>query len=394
MPHLRSKPRIVLLGMLSRHPVAGIVWLTMQYLVGFHRLGCDVYYVDAHGAIPRSFMEGEDDGREKAAAFIDGVMRHFGLPGRWAYQAVHSDGACYGMSESELANLYRSADLIINLHGATMRLPDYLQKQQLVYLGTDPVEREIALHDQVPETVEFIERHGVLFTWATNYGRDDCKLPVFERYPFVPTLQPIVLDFWHSKERNGAGDLFTTIGSWRQMGREVQFQGETFHWSKHLEFAKFINLPRRTKQAFELALAGYNDRDRERLESRGWRVRDAGTVSQDVDVYRRYIADSRAEFTVAKDQNVRLRTGWFSDRSASYLAAGRPVITQETGFSNVLPAGQGLFVFSTMEEILEALESIHSAYSEHCRAAASLAREYFAHDVVLTRLLAQVGVEI
>src|SRR6266496_228825 len=107
--------------------------------------------------------------------------------------------------------------------------------------------------------------------------------------------------------------------------------------------------------------------------------------------YRRYIAESRGEFTVAKDQNIRLKSGWFSDRSASYLAAGRPVITQETGFSNVLPTGQGLFAFSTLEEILEAVASINSAYDRHCRAASTLAREYFRSDVVLKRMLAEVG---
>jgi hypothetical protein len=127
------------------------------------------------------------------------------------------------------------------------------------------------------------------------------------------------------------------------------------------------------------------------LEDKGWRVRDAISLSKDVDVYRRYIARSQGEFTVAKDQNVRLRSGWFSDRSATYLAAGRPVITQETGFSNILPTGQGLFAFSEMEDILQALETIEAAYEHHRRAAATIAQEHFSYDVVLPRLLADLG---
>jgi hypothetical protein len=180
-------------------------------------------------------------------------------------------------------------------------------------------------------------------------------------------------------------------GNWRQPWRRIRFQGELYHWSKHYEFLKVIDLPSRTCQGFELALSSYEGADREMLEEKGWKVRHALDFSQDLDNYRDYIQCSRGEFTVAKDQNVRLRSGWFSERSAQYLAAGRPVITQETGFSNVLPTGQGLFAFSTMEDVLSAVEEINSDYERHCRAAAELAREYFNYDVVLKRLLADVG---
>ena len=170
--------------------------------------------------------------------------------------------------------------------------------------------------------------------------------------------------------------------------------GERYSWSKHNEFMKFIDLPQRTAQPFELALSSYEPGDQEMLEGHGWQVRHALDFSTDPDAYRDYITGSRGEYTVAKDQNVRLRTGWFSDRSATYLAAGRPVINQDTGFSNVFPTGEGLFGFSTMEEILAAVEAINSDYARHSRAAEEIAREYFAHDVVLGRLLEDVGVEL
>jgi hypothetical protein len=163
-----------------------------------------------------------------------------------------------------------------------------------------------------------------------------------------------------------------------------------YEWSKHHEFLKFLDVPCETGQAFELAMNRYGE-DRGLLERHGWQVRDALAFSTDIDAYRDYVAHSRGEFTVAKDQNIRLRTGWFSDRSATYLAAGRPVITQETGFGNILPTGKGLFAFTTMEEIGEAVEQINRSYVCQCRAAREIARAYFSYDVVLPRLLNDIG---
>jgi GT2 family glycosyltransferase len=391
---IHGRKKIVLLGMMTRMPVAGNIWVVGHYLVGFQRLGYDPYYVEAHARTPGAFMEHEtDDGSAKAAAFIDRVMRRFDLGDRWAFHALHEDGRCYGMSHTELQRLYQSAELIINLHGGTIPLPEHSATGRLIYLETDPVELEIELHDNNRQTIEFLEPHSAFFTWGGNYGQPDCRVPLSDRFHFHPTRPPVVCDFWENGEAQG-GECFTTIGNWRQVGRDVTFQGETYSWSKHHEYLKFIDLPRRVEQAFELALAGFEDPDRQLLESHGWRVRRALDFSSDLDAYRHYIRQSRGEFTVAKDQNVRLRSGWFSERSAQYLAAGRPVITQETGFSNVLPTGEGLFGFSTLDEIVASVEAINSNYSAHCRQAAAVAREYFNYDVVLKPLLAELGVTV
>jgi hypothetical protein len=216
-------------------------------------------------------------------------------------------------------------------------------------------------------------------------------LPVSDRFEFRPTRQPVVMDFWDHAGRE-TGDAFTTIGNWQQPWREVVFRGQTYSWSKHHEFLKVIDLPRRVPgQPLELGLSSYSPEDAGMLKSHGWRVRHALDFSMDADAYRRYIAESRGEFTVAKDQNVRLRSGWFSDRSATYLAAGRPVVTQDTAFGNVLPTGEGLFAFTTVDDAAAAIEAIHSDYPRHRRAASAVAREYFGHDVVLGRLLREVG---
>jgi hypothetical protein len=390
-----AKPeKLVLLGMMSRRPVGGQVWMTLHYLIGLRRLGYDVYYVEAHGCTPGEFMRTDrDDGWSKAAGFIDRVMRRFDMGDRWAFHARHASGRFYGLSESRVKELYRSASAIFNLHGGTVPAPEHSASGRLVFLDTDPVDVQIEVHDGVDATLKYLEPHSAFFTFAENYGRPDCKLPVSDRFPFKPTRQPVVLDLWDSRDQDD-GLAFTTIGNWRQHQRVIVYQGEEYHWSKHLEFLKFLDLPRRTRQEFELALSGssFDAEDRALLENNGWRVRDALGFSYDLDTYRRYITGSRGEFTVAKDQNIRLRTGWFSERSVTYLASSRPVITQETGFSNVLPAGEGLIAFSTTEEIVAAVEAINRDYQRHRRAALGVARECFSHDVVLPRMLSELGI--
>lgn len=387
---IASKKKIVMLGMMTRIPVAGAVWGAMQYLIGFQRLGYDVYYVEAHARTPSMLMEhDDDDSSELAAAFIDKVMRRFDLGDKWAFHALHDDGRCYGMSESQLQQLYQSADLIINFHGGTVPRPEHSATGRLMYLETDPVELEIELYHKDAQAIAFLEPHSSFFTWGLNYGHPDCQVPLPVQFSFKTSCPVVVPDFWQSHV-NGAASRFTTIGNWRQ-GGQVKYQGKVYTWSKHHEYLKFLDLPSRTSQKFELALSSYNDEDRCLLEQEGWQVRPSMDFSTDLDAYRRYITDSRGEFTVAKDQNVRLRSGWFSERSAQYLASRRPVITQETGFSNVLPTGRGLFGFSTMDDILAAVDSINSDYASHCRAASEIAREYFSYDVVLPKMLQEVG---
>lgn len=390
--YVAEKKKIVLLGMMSKIPVAGVVWQTVHYLIGFERLGYEVYYVEAHARTPSMFMEREDDdGSAKAAAFIEQVMQRFDLGDRWAFHALHEDGRCYGLSELQLKQLYDSADLIINLHGGTIPLPEHSATGRLIYLETDPVDLQIELHRGNQEAIDFLSPHCAFFTFGENYGQPDCRLPISDRFNFLPTRQPVVLDFWQAPYSNGAGKTFTTIANWRQAWREVEFEAETYHWSKHLEFMKFLDLPVRTNQEFELALSGCDESDEKLLESKKWKVRPALGFSGDIDSYRQYITGSRGEFTVAKDQNIRLRSGWFSDRSATYLASGRPVITQETGFSNVLPTGKGLFAFSTLEEIIDAVGQINADYETHSRAAGEIAQEYFSADRVLSSLIERVG---
>jgi GT2 family glycosyltransferase len=387
----RARRKIVLLGMMTKIPVAGVVWQTLHYLIGFQRLGFEPYYVEAHARTPGMLMrDASDDSSLLAASFIRDALARFGLASNWAYEALHADGRLYGMSEGELRRLYSSAELIVNLHGGTEPRPEHYETGRLVYLETDPVQLQVELHEERQSTLDFLEPHVALFTFGENYGRPGCRLPVSDRFDFHATHQPVVVDFWLGAAPGQAN--YTTVANWSQAWRDVTLDGERYGWSKDQEFRKFLGLPSRTSCAFELALASYTPQDRELLESRGWGVRHALDFSTDPDAYREYIRGSRAEFTVAKDQNVRLRTGWFSDRSATYLAAGRPVVTQDTGFGSVLPTGDGLFAFSSIDDALAAIETIEADYAKARQAAFEVAREHFDANVVLGQMLETLGV--
>jgi GT2 family glycosyltransferase len=384
---------MVVLGMMTKMPVAGVVWQTLHYVLGLRRLGFDPYYVETHGRTPSMLMRDETvDGFAQGAAFLASIMRRFDLGDRWAYRPLYEDPRCFGMSQRELEKLYGSAELLFDLHGGTEPLPELSATDRLVYVETDPGQLQAELAAGLQSTFDFLDSHCAYFTYAENYGAPDCGLPFGERYEFHPTRQPVLTDLWESSGPP-THERFTTIGNWRQHWRDITLDGEVYTWSKHQEFERFIDLPARLGNRFELALGSYADTDRQLLEGAGWRVAHAADFSMDLHAYRNYIGRSFGEFTVAKDQNVRLRTGWFSDRSATYLAAGRPVITQDTGFGSALPTGDGLFAFTDADQVAEAVELIDADPRRQRRAAVAVARDYFAHDVVLGEMLDHLGVD-
>jgi hypothetical protein len=209
------------------------------------------------------------------------------------------------------------------------------------------------------------------------------------RFRWLPTRQPVAVDLWEDGAPL-AQAAYTTITTWHNQGKNIEYGGDTYYWTKDREFEKFLDLPRRRPVPFELA-AGVTPEVQERLTKHGWRQVHSLEVSRTPDSYRTYITRSRGEFTVARDQYVRPNTGWFSDRSACYLAAGRPVITQETGFSKFLPTGRGLFGFRTMDDILAAVDAIESDYAANCKAARDIAVEYFGTEKVVGSLMERAG---
>jgi hypothetical protein len=274
--------------------------------------------------------------------------------------------------------------------GATRLAEEGFDPPFLAYLGTDPGVHEIGYANRDPGVVTLVEEHDACITYGENIGTPRSPIPPLPRQRGV-TRQPVLLDHWRSGPP--ARDAYTTVGNWRQEGRDLVLDGETYRWSKHHEYRPLIGLPETAGVPLELALGlqSLDAEERRMLERHGWRLVDAHAFSGDAFAYRDYVVGSRGEFTVAKDLNVRLASGWFSERSACYLAAGRPVVTQDTGFGAVLPVGEGLFAFRTMEDVLTAFEAIESDYERHAASARAVAAEYFDAETVLRRLLNDLG---
>jgi hypothetical protein len=398
--------KIVVMGILGRMPLAGVSWQILQYLEGFRRLGCDCHYIEDTGdwAFNPELETFTYDATHYAKAceyavnYVAQVLSLHSLSDRWAYRS-RIDGRLFGLSEPQVSTVFEEADVLVNLTGSTRLFEEHLRVPVRIYLETDPVVRQIEVATGDRDAIKLLKAHTHWFTYGENLGAPDCGMPATE-FDYRPTRPPIVVDWWAEGNWRSATfgygyqSVYTTVTNWAQTGRDLKWNGETYRWSKHVEFLKFIDLPRSTPQRIELALLCKTDddlRDIQFLQSHGWLVRDALAISRDICTYRDYILHSRGEFTVAKDQNIRLRSGWFSDRSACYLAAGRPVVTQDTAFDKVVPIGAGLFSFRTMEDILSAFEAIECDYIRHARAAQELASEYFNAEKVLERLMKDCG---
>ncbi len=397
---MSKKLRITVMGIMGRTPFAGVALESLHYLEGFRRLGHDVYYIEDTWDWPYNpELNAVTGDCNYTVNYIARMMSWCGLPEHWAYRATENDGRIYGLSEAQFASVFEQADVLINLTGSTLLHDEHLRVPIRVYLETDPGLPEIEIAKGCQDTIEFLNAHTHHLTFAENLGAPDCCLPAGP-YHYHLTRQPIVLEWFtppggvalNGNRREGEPLRFTTVGNWQQTGSDIEWNGEMYTWSKHQEFLKFIDLPRQIGQPIELALAAVSPTAIELLHAHGWRVVDALPLTTDILPYRDYIFGSDGEFTVAKDQNVRLRSGWFSERSASYLTAGKPVITQDTRFGRVLPTGEGLFAFNTMDEIVAAFEGIRSDYKKHSRAARTIAEEYFRAETVLSKMIDDLGV--
>ena len=383
--------RIVVLGTLASDPYAGMAWMHMQIAVGLARLGHDVSYVETTSTWPYDpIRQARVCDSDYAVAYLARVAASFGLGDCWAYRRSYLDNAWLGPRRAVAEDLLAHADAVLNVTGSTYLAKEGLQIDRHVYFGTDPVRHELEFAKGDGDTRAFIEAYTDCVTYGENIGNLDCPIPPLPRLR-SKTRQPVLLDLWQSGPP--PREAFTTVCNWKQAGRDIEYQGEVYYWSKHHEFLKFIDLPQCLNQPIELAmpLHGLTSDERSLLESNGWRLTHAHAFTTDPWAYRDYVQTSRGEFTVAKDQNVRLRSGWFSERSACYLAAGRPVVTQDTGFGTVLPTGEGLFAFNTMEDIITAFETIHADYDRHSRAARRIAEEYFRAETVLAKVLEDLG---
>ena len=366
--------KILVAGIIARYPFGGVTWCSLMYLLGLRALGHEVFYVEDTGECiydPEQNTRSEDPGY--GTRYIHQALSPFGLGDRWSF--VNYDGSYHGASHDTVKAFCRDADLFINLSGGSWFWRDeYAAIPRRVFIDSDPVFTQLAIAKAEGWYVNFFKQFTTLFTFGANIGTPACDVPTGD-FTWLKTWQPVVLDEWRSS--TPPGDCFTTVMTWR-IESFADVDG-----NKDREFVKVIDLPTRTPHQFELAVNG----PQTLLRQHGWATVDAMGVSRSLWDYRQFIQGSKAEFGVAKHTYVSHRSGWFSDRTECYLAAGRPAIVQDTGWSSHLPAGVGLVPFSTREEAIAGLDRVAGDYARHAAAASEIAREHFDAARVLRRLL-------
>jgi hypothetical protein len=376
--------RIVLLGYIVRGPMGGMAWSDLHYFIGLVDLGHDVYFVEDSGDSPWCCYDPirhvTDADPTYGLGFARRVFERVGLDDRWAYYDAHTcrwTGAC----ADRIRGICATADLLLDLGGVNSMRPWLFDIPIRAFIDKDPLFTQVN-HINDPSKAKQAAQHTVFFSFGENVARQCCTIPN-DGLPWQATRHPIFLDYWPEIPGQQKGKL-TTVMLWDSY-RSVEYQGVRYGM-KSDSFRPLLELPGLAGPIFELAVGGATA-PRNLLASKGWKVRDPLEVASDPWTYRRYIQQSKAEFTVAKHGYVISRSGWFSERSAAYLASGRPVVTQETGFSEWLKEGAGVFPFITLEEATAAIEEVNRRYDHHCRRAREIAVDYFDARKVLPELI-------
>ena len=373
------KLNILVSGMMAGDPrQGGATWAVLQYLLGFRRLGHEVFFVE-----PVKTMSAD------SVAYFQEVARGFGLVRNAALLRAGTHETV-GLDYGELRDAARRCDVLFNVSGMLADPALIEPVARRVYLDLDPAFIQI-WHAEYGIDMRF-DAHTHFATVGLALGSASCPVPTCGR-EWLTTLQPVVLDEW--PRANGIEtDAFTTVGNWRGYG-SVEFRGEHYGQRAH-SMRGFFELPRRTTERLAPALAIHpaEEKDLAALAANGWTLLDPAEVAATPARYRAFVSGSKGEFGIAKSGYVASRCGWFSDRSVCYLASGRPVLAQDTGFADFLPTGEGLFAFDSVDTAVTGIDAINRDYTRHSRAARALAETHFDSDKVLARLLRNVGATI
>jgi hypothetical protein len=374
-----NAPSVIVSGMIAATPgQGGAAWAVLQYLLGLRRLGCDVHFIEPipdRDAVPAGSVR-------SAAETLD----RLGFDGRWAL-VPGAGGEPVGLSRPRLREVARGADILLSVSGM-LTDPDVLDAVDVrAYLDLDPAFNQ--LWHAVDGVDMRFDAHTHFVTVADAIGEADCPIPDCG-LDWLPTLPPVVLEHWPLADVIERHAL-TTVGHWRSYG-SIHHEGVHYGQKAH-SLRLLIDLPGRTSARFELALAIHPDEqaDLTALEEAGWTIIDPARVAGSTDDYRRFVQGSWAELGLAKLGYAVSGSGWFSDRSACYLASGRPVVAQDTGFARRLPVGAGLFAFETADDVLAAIDALEGDYEGHREAARELAVEHLDSDRVLGALIERLG---
>jgi hypothetical protein len=368
----------------------GGAWVRLNWLLGLRRLGHAVYFVEEIGRqtcvnASRAVTTFWDSLNR---AYFRQVIQGFGLSGAstLVYEGEEqTDGLCF----RELLDLAASADLLVNLGGHLASVPMLSRFHRKAYIDLDPGYTQFWQAAGNPGSR--LEGHDYYFSVGANVGTPDCPIPTCG-VRWQPIRPPVVLEQWPGSAAS-AGGRFTTVASWRGAYGPVELGGKRLGPKAH-EFRRFLDLPARSGQAFEVALSIHpsDGKDLDALRRHGWHIADPAVVAADPEAFRRYIRASGAEFSAAQGVYVETASGWFSDRTAEYLAAGKPVLVQDTGFGRHYPIGDGLLTFRTPDEAAAGARAIVRDYDKHARAARAIAEDFFDSDKVLGRFLDEVGI--
>lgn len=378
--------RIVLGSYMVRYPLGGMMSWVLQYIVGLQQLGHEVYFAEKAGYENSCYDPVHDvmtNDCTVGTTMLNRLLDRFGLAENWCFVDAH--GEYYNMSRTGIEDIFATADLFIDMgtHGAW--LPEAEKAALRILIDGEPgftqmkMSKRLAAGETLPE-------YDFYYTTGINVGTEASLAPSAGK-DWRHMFHPVVPELFSNSHPPGAA--YTTVMNW-QSYEPVEYDGQVFG-HKDVEFERFIDLPRLTSASVEVAVSGTNV-PAERIRASAWQMCEAHAVTATFDSFREYIFASRGEFSVCKSGYVRLNTGWFSDRSAAYLAAGRPVVMQETGFSAHLPCGRGIFAVSDAEEAAAAIAEIETDYAKHSEAASEIARDVLAPRVELKRVLDELGV--
>jgi hypothetical protein len=369
-----------------RGPLGGLAWHYLQYVLGLAQLGHDVWFIEDADDGPSCYDPRSSTMTRDPAFGIEFAVKVFarlGLADRWAYYDSHTR-AWLGPAGRRARRICAEADVVLNVSAINPIRPWLARVPVRVLIDTDPAFTQIQ-HLTAPERRAFAEAHTAFFTFGENIPRGTSRVPA-DGLPWQATRQPVVLDQWPLTAAPAAR-RFTTVMLWNSYPA-VEYGGVRYGM-KSVSFDAFVDLPRHTNVTLELAC---KTRARlTRLVEHGWRLRSPRGSSGDPWRYQRFIQGSTAEFSVAKHGYVAANTGWFSERSTAYLASGRPVVVQDTGFSEWLRADAGVVAFSSLEQAIHGIERVTAEYDRHAKAAREVAAAFFDSRPVLTSLLGRAG---
>jgi hypothetical protein len=374
---MSERLKILLAGMVAGDPrQGGATWAVLQYVAGFSELGHEVMLVEP---VAVEALEPKGD-----------VVRYFdSLPFLEGSGALLAQGTeeTVGLPYTDLLEFANGADLLLNISGM-------LRDQRLLeavsvraFLDLDPGFNQVW---EATGSEMGIGRHTHCVTVGTRVGADDCSVPTLGRR-WIHTLPPVALGHWPRAEEPPRRSAFTSVGHWRSYG-SIDHDGVRYGQRAH-SMRELFELPCRSGERFELALGIHPDEidDLRALRENDWALLDPYEVAGDPDLYASFVRSSKAELGVAKSGYVNSRSGWFSDRSAAFLASGRPVVAQDTGLAELLPTGEGLLLFNDVEEAVTRVQEVSANPGGHGRAARDLAEDIFDARKVLPRLLEQLA---